>query len=80
MADAQLGITAAQSRMARAGVGWSVTETSKVSQVSRSSIIRFENGNDIRPVLKNALRAAFESSGVIFTDNGIQLPASGMAA
>ncbi len=63
-------LTASQCKMARAGLGLSVTEASKVSLVSRASITRFESGGDIKPVLRSALRVAFERLGAFFTENG----------
>jgi hypothetical protein len=65
-------ITAAQCRMARAGLGLSITEASKVSLVSRATITRFESGSEIKPVLRSALRAAFERLGVVFTESGVE--------
>ena len=70
-------ITAAQCRMARAGLGLSITEASKASLVSRASITRFESGSEIKPVLRSALRAAFERLGVVFTDTGVAITQSG---
>jgi len=64
-------ITAAQCRMARAGLGLSITEASKASLVSRATITRFESGSEIKPVLRSALRAAFERLGAVFTESGV---------
>lgn len=66
-------ITSAQCRMARAALGWSVADTVEVSRVSRSSIARLESGDEIRPLLHRALKAAFEKNGVKFTDNGVEV-------
>ena len=66
-------ITAAQCRMARAGLGLSITETSKVSLVSRATITRFESGSEIKPVLRSALRVAFERLGAVFTESGVEI-------
>ena len=62
-------LTAAQCRMARAGLGFSVSEASKASLVSRATITRFESGSEIKPVL----RAAFERLGAIMTGNGVEI-------
>lgn len=64
-------LSAAQCRMARAGLGLSITEASKASLVSRATIARFESGRDIKPVLRCALRAAFERLGAVMTDSGV---------
>ena len=66
-------ITAAQCRMARAGLGLSVTEASAASLVSRATITRFESGSEIKPVLRSALRAAFERLGAAFTESGVEI-------
>ena len=66
-------LTAAQCRMARAGLGLSITEASKASLVSRATITRFESGNEIKPVLRSALRAAFERLGAVITDSGVEI-------
>jgi len=59
--------------MARAGLGLSIIEASKASLVSRATITRFESGSDIKPVLRSALRAAFERLGAVITDSGIEI-------
>ncbi len=66
-------LTAAQCRMARAGLGLSITEASKASLVSRATITRFESGSDIKLVLRSALRAAFERLGVDITHSGVEI-------
>ena len=64
----------AQSRMARAGLRLSLDDLAKRSGVSRTSIVRFENGTPIRPVLHRALQAVLTESGVVFTEDGGVLP------
>lgn len=66
-------LTPAQCRMARAGLGLSITEASKASLVSRATITRFESGSEIKPVLRSALRAAFERLGAVITDSGVEI-------
>lgn len=66
-------LTVAQCRMARAGLGLSIIEASKASLVSRATITRFESGSEIKPVLRSALRAAFERLGAVITDSGIEI-------
>lgn len=66
-------LTPAQCKMARAGLGLSITEASKTSLVSRATITRFESGNEIKPVLRSALRAAFERLGAVITENGVEI-------
>ncbi len=74
--DAVDTLTAAQCRMARAGLGLSVTSAAEASNVSRASIVRFENGSDLRLVLRQALRVAFEKRGAVFTEAGVEVAAS----
>ena len=69
-------LTAAQCRMARAGLGLSVTSAAKASNVSRASIVRFENGSDLKLVLRQALRSAFEKRGAVFTQAGVEITVS----
>ena len=69
-------LTAAQCRMARAGLGLSVTSAAGASKVSRASIVRFENGSDIKLVLRQALRSAFEKRGAVFTQAGVEITVS----
>jgi predicted transcriptional regulator len=59
--------------MARAGLGLSITEASKASLVSRATITRFESGIAIKPVLRSALRTAFERLGAVITDSGVDI-------
>lgn len=66
-------LIAAQCRMARAGLGLSITEASKASLVSRATITRFESGAEIKPVLRFALRTAFERLGAVITNSGVEI-------
>ena len=59
--------------MARAGLDLPITETSKASLVSRATITRFESGSEIKPVLRFALRTAFERLGAEFTHSGVEI-------
>ncbi len=72
-------LSAVQSRMARAGLGLSLDEAARRSLVSRATIVRFENGSDIRPAMKLALRDAFERQGARFTRAGVEIQCSGSA-
>ena len=66
-------LTSAQCRMARAALSVSIDRAAERSRVSRASITRFEHGDEIRPVLRMALRAFFEQSGVTFTTRGVEM-------
>lgn len=67
-------ITAVQSRMARAAVGWGVRDLAKHAQVGVTTITRFENeqGAPI-PSTRAAIQRALEAAGVVFTANGVEL-------
>ena len=68
-------LTAMQSKMARAALGWSMKDLAERSGVSANTIDRFENGR-AAPIPANlkALRQAFEAAGVRFTETGVEPP------
>ena len=68
-------LTAMQSKMARAALGWSMKDLGERSGVSANTIDRFENGR-AAPIPANlkALRQAFEAAGVRFTETGVEPP------
>jgi transcriptional regulator with XRE-family HTH domain len=59
---------------ARALLSWTVRDLEKASQVSIDSISRLERseGYDHPRILRD-LRAAFEASGITFTETGLRL-------
>ena len=60
-----------QCRMARAAIGLGVRELAAAADVSPSTITRFEAGEALKARTVAALRAVFESAGVIFIpENG----------
>lgn len=59
-----------QSKMARTALGWSVTDLSTFSGVGRSTVARFELGQNVQPDRVQAMRRAFEGKGVQFVDSG----------
>ncbi len=59
-------LTAEQSRMARAGLGWSVRDAGQRAGCGANTVSRFETGTDAREATKAALRAAYEAAGVSF--------------
>lgn len=65
-------MTPAQCRMARAGLRVSLQDISGASLVSKSTILRFEGGKEINPVLHRALQTHLEGLGAIFPENGVQ--------
>lgn len=66
-------ITSTQCRMARAAVRLTVAELADAAQVGRSTIMRFEHGDDVLPAIGAAIQAALERSGIHFElDGGIK--------
>jgi transcriptional regulator with XRE-family HTH domain len=63
-------ISALQSRMARAALNLGVRDVAEAAGVSTNTITRLERGEDLLPRTVADIRAAFESAGVIFLDDG----------
>lgn len=59
-----------QSKMARTALGWSVTDLSTFSGVGRSTVARFELGQNVQPDRVQAMRRALEAAGVQFVEGG----------
>lgn len=70
----------AQSRAARALIGWSQTDLANASRVSISTIRDYETEKR-QPIANNlaAIRAALEQAGVQFLDNGTVSTGPGVA-
>lgn len=70
----------AQSRAARALIGWSQTDLANASRVSISTIRDYETEKR-QPIANNlaAIRAALEQAGVQFLDNGDTAGGPGVA-
>jgi transcriptional regulator with XRE-family HTH domain len=67
-------ISAAQSKMARAAVGWGVRELAHAAKASPDTIARLERGELLRERTLDAIRAALEAAGVDFlADDGVRL-------
>lgn len=56
--------------MARTALGWNVTDLAVFSGVGRSTVARFELGQNVQPDRVQAMRRAFEEKGVQFIDGG----------
>ena len=64
-------MNAAQCKMARAATGLGVRDVAKLASVSPDTVARLERGEDLRPATLDAIRAALEAAGVVFTpENG----------
>lgn len=67
-------ITPAQCRMGRAAVRLTVDDLAKAAAVGRSTVIRFERGDEVLPAIKAAIRGALEKTGVRFRKDGSVTP------
>jgi transcriptional regulator with XRE-family HTH domain len=59
-----------QSKMARAAMGWTVSDLAEASGVGRATVARFELGQNVQPDRVQAMRRALEARGVQFVDGG----------
>jgi len=56
--------------MARAALGWSVSDLADASGVGRATVARFELGQKVQPEGIEKMRAALVKEGVGFTNGG----------
>lgn len=63
-------ITAHQCVMARAALGWTLSDLAHHSDVGRATVQRFETTGKIKPATIAKLRAALENAGMAFVDSG----------
>ena len=68
-------ITAAQSKMARAGLGWNIGQLAANANVGAATVARFETSKgEIIPATLAAIQRALEAAGIEFLpDNGVRL-------
>jgi transcriptional regulator with XRE-family HTH domain len=64
-------ISAAQARMARAALEWSLDAVAAASGVSRRTVLRLEQGESLQVRNADAIRRAFETAGIRFIDEGL---------
>jgi transcriptional regulator with XRE-family HTH domain len=64
--------------MARAALTWTLADLSRKTDISDSTILRFERGQHVprNPYLR-AMRAAFEDAGIVFNQDGSVRPPPG---
>ena len=74
-----LMITASQSRMARAGLGWSIRKTAQKAHIGGNTLCRFESGRGVFLSTANSLRLAYEEAGVAFITEAAPSLAGGAA-
>jgi transcriptional regulator with XRE-family HTH domain len=72
-------VKAAQVRMARAGLDWSLEDLAQAAGVPRNTIANFERGiYEGEPTILQKMRRALEKAGIEFTDGdrlGVRLKA-----
>jgi transcriptional regulator with XRE-family HTH domain len=70
-------ITAQQSRMGRAALGWTVRGLAERAKVAVATVNRFETGGAV-PIAatRGAMQAAMEAAGVRFMGDGCVCPPS----
>jgi transcriptional regulator with XRE-family HTH domain len=61
-------IVPVQCWIARAALGWSVTDLASAAGVSRSVVRNFERGGGSRATTVEAIQRTLENAGVIFID------------
>jgi transcriptional regulator with XRE-family HTH domain len=63
-----------QCRMARAALGLTVKQLTEMAEVSHDTVVRFENGQELKPRTITSIRTALEAAGVIFVDENGEGP------
>jgi transcriptional regulator with XRE-family HTH domain len=64
-------LTAAQCRMGRAALKWTVRELAEKAGMSKDTITAFESGGDVKLSTMEKLRNVLEKAGVVFiAENG----------
>lgn len=56
--------------MARAGLGWSLSDLAKAAGVGRATIARFEGGHNVQPSMIEKLRQTLAAAGAEFINGG----------
>lgn len=69
-------MTPEQSKMARAGLGWPLTQLAAEARIGRATAARFELGEPVQAETIEAIRNAFVAKGVEIIDAG-QISKSG---
>lgn len=64
---------AAQSRAARGLLNMTVKELAARARVATDTIVRLENGGEMKPCTADAIRRALETAGVEFLPAGVRL-------
>jgi DNA-binding XRE family transcriptional regulator len=67
-------MNADQCRMARAALRMTVKQLAEIAEVSPDTVVRLEDGQELKPRTVAAIRAALEAAGVIFVDENGEGP------
>jgi transcriptional regulator with XRE-family HTH domain len=70
-------MTPEQSKMARAGLGWSLTRLATEAHIGRATAARFELGEAVQDETVDAIRKAFTNAGVDLIQAGQQSKTGG---
>lgn len=66
-----------QSRMARAALGWSLTQLATEAKIGRATAARFELGDAVQKESVDAIIKAFDDAGLEIIERGKTLRAGG---
>lgn len=69
----------AQCKMARVALGIGVRDLAVMAKVAPATVSRLESGEELRERTVDAVRAALETAGITFLDNGDVSPGPGVA-
>lgn len=61
-------ITAIQSKMARAALGWPIAELAERAGIGKNTALRFEGGGNVTTDTIRAMEAALRDAGIAFPD------------
>lgn len=62
----KIRISATQSRMARAAIGWGVRDLARRAGVAVETVVRLERGEGLKPITITKIQAALDAAGVMF--------------
>ena len=66
-----------QSKMARAALGWSLSDLAANANVGRATVARFELGEGVHPGTVEKLKATFEAKGLLLLADGVKSSVGG---
>lgn len=63
--------------MARAALGWSLSDLAVHASMGRATVARFESGEAMHPDTIEKLRATFEAKGLLLLADGVKSSVGG---